>query len=134
MYSSLFTPVSIGKMQLKNRIIYLITSGYYQPGEKLPTVRELAVTLKINYNTVNKVYVSLLHDGYLMSRRGRGTFVNDPVCRGDAIEDSPADAIIDMMIAQCLGAGVPLDDIVNQVSKRVERRRLSPPTPRREDD
>lgn len=121
-------------MQLKNRIIYLISSGHFKPGDKLPTVRELAVSLKINYNTVNKVYLSLLHDGYLMSRRGKGTFVNDPVRRGSAIEDSPADAIIDMMVTQCLAAGVPLDDIVNQVSKRIERRRLEILTPERSDD
>lgn len=110
-------------LQLKNRIVYLISSGYYKPGDKLPTVRDLAIKLKINYNTVNKVYLSLLHDGYLISHRGRGTFVCD-IARPDMPkEDSPADNIIDMMIKQCLDLGVPLDDIANQVAKRVERRR-----------
>lgn len=110
-------------LQLKNRIVYLITSGYYRPGDKLPTVRELAISLKINYNTVNKVYLSLLHDGYLMSRRGKGTFVNELGRPETLVEDSPADVVIDLMINQCLGLGVPLDDVVNQVTKRVERRR-----------
>lgn len=108
-------------LQLRNRIIYLITSGYYKAGDKLPTVRELAISLKINYNTVNKVYQSLLHDGYIMARRGSGTYVCD-ISKPDAPkEDSPADNIIDLMIAQCLGLGVPLDDIVNQTAKRVAR-------------
>lgn len=109
-------------LQLKNRIVYLISSGYYKPGDKLPTVRDLAIQLKINYNTVNKVYLSLLHDGYLISHRGRGTFVCD-ISRPDMPkEDSPADNVIDMMIKQCLDLGVPLDDIANLVAKRVERR------------
>ncbi len=112
-------------LQLKNRIVYLIASGYYKPGDKLPTVRELAIALKINYNTVNKVYLSLLHDGYLMSRRGKGTFVNELARPAEAVEDSPADTVIDMMINQCLELGVPLDDVVNQVARRVARRRES---------
>lgn len=112
-------------LQLKNRIVYLISSGHYKPGDKLPTVRDLAIALKINYNTVNKVYLSLLHDGYLVSHRGRGTFVRDVSQTCAPIEDSPADNVIDMMIKQCLDMGVPLDDIPNQVSKRVERRRES---------
>lgn len=109
-------------LQLKNRIVYLIASGYYKPGDKLPTMRELAIKLKINYNTVDKVYQNLLHDGYLSSRRGHGTFVNEFVCPLEQVEDSPADTIIDMMINQCLELGVPLDDIENQVSRRVRRR------------
>lgn len=109
-------------LQLKNRIVYLISSGYYKPGDKLPTVRELAITLKINYNTVNKVYLSLLHDGYLLSRRGKGTFVNSLSCDEAQQEDSPADNIIDMMINQCLDLGVPLNEVVKQVAKRVDRR------------
>jgi len=109
-------------LQLKNRIIYLIASDYYRPGDKLPTMRELAIKLKINYNTVDKVYQSLLHDGYLQSRRGHGTFVNKFACPPEQVEDSPADTIIDMMINQCLELGVPLSDIENQVSRRVRRR------------
>ena len=110
-------------LQLKNRILYLISSGYFKPGDKLPTVRELAVRLKINYNTVNKVYLSLLHDGYLLSRRGNGTFVRD-LSKTDLVrQDSPADTIIDMMIKQCLDVGVPLDGIAEQVQKRVDRQK-----------
>ncbi len=108
-------------LQLRNRIVYLISSGYYAPGDKLPTVRELAIHLKINYNTVNKVYLSLLHDGYLISHKGRGTFVRDIKRTVEPDQDSPADNIIDLMIKQCLEVGVPLDDIPNQVSKRVAR-------------
>lgn len=110
-------------LQLRNRLIYLISSGHYKPGDKLPTVRDMAISLKINYNTVNKVYQSLLHDGYLLSYRGRGTFVCD-IARPDVPkQDSPADSIIDLMIDRCLEIGVPLGDIASQVVKRVERYR-----------
>lgn len=108
-------------LQLRNRLIYLITSGHYKAGEKLPTVRELAINLKINYNTVNKVYLSLIHDGYIVSFRGKGTFVDDISKSRNETQNSPADSVIDLMIDRCLEIGVPLDDIANQVARRIEQ-------------
>lgn len=108
-------------LQLRNRLIYLITSGHYKAGEKLPTVRELAINLKINYNTVNKVYLSLIHDGYIVSFRGKGTFVDDISKSRNETQSSPADSVIDLMIDRCLEIGVPLDDIANQVARRIKQ-------------
>ena len=68
-------------LQLRNRLIYLIASGRFQAGDKLPTVRELAVDLGINYNTVSKVYQDIERDGYIVSKRGKGTFVGRPRAR-----------------------------------------------------
>ena len=56
-------------LQLRNRLIYLIASGRFQAGDKLPTVRELAVDLGINYNAVSKVYQDIERDGYIVSKR-----------------------------------------------------------------
>ena len=64
-------------VQLRNRFVYLIKTGYYQPGDQLPSVRTLAAEAAINYNTVSKVYVNLESDGYVESVRGRGVFVRD---------------------------------------------------------
>lgn len=46
-------------VQLRNRFVYLIKTGHYQPGDQLPSVRTLAAEAAINYNTVSKVYVNL---------------------------------------------------------------------------
>lgn len=115
-------------LQLRNRLIYLISSGRYKAGDKLPTVRELAISLKINYNTVNKVYLSLIHDGYIVSFRGKGTFVDDISKSRNETQSSPADSVIDLMIDRCLEIGVPLDDISNQVAKRVDQYKANHPT------
>ena len=84
-------------LQLKNRLVYLISSGHYKPGDKLPTVRDLAISLKINYNTVNKVYQSLLHDGYLMAHRGRGTFVCDIAQPDKALQLRPMNLVLSLI-------------------------------------
>ncbi|MFR0868101.1 MAG: GntR family transcriptional regulator [Adlercreutzia sp.] len=57
--------------------MFLITSGKYERGERLPSVRELSVQLGVNYNTINKVYQDLERDGYIFTKRGRGTYVSD---------------------------------------------------------
>ena len=64
-------------VQLRNRFVYLIKTGHYEPGEQLPSVRSLAADLSINYNTVSKAYVDLEHSGYVVSVRGRGVFVKE---------------------------------------------------------
>ena len=53
-------------------------SGYFKPGDQLPKIRELAVDLSMNFNTVNKAYLKLRQsDGFLKSVRGKGVFVTD---------------------------------------------------------
>lgn len=63
--------------QLERSIRVAIASRRLQPGDRLPTVRELAVALRINANTVAKVYAHLERSGVLGTRRGVGTFVVD---------------------------------------------------------
>lgn len=60
--------------QLKKRLTYLITTGAYAYGEKLPTVRELSSGLGVAYNTVSKVYRDLERDGLIRTKQGSGTF------------------------------------------------------------
>jgi|WetSurMetagenome_2_1015567.scaffolds.fasta_scaffold642208_1 GntR family transcriptional regulator len=62
-------------IQLGERIRLLIRQGRLHPGDPLPTVRELAVELGINANTVARVYRELQADGVLRVERGVGTSV-----------------------------------------------------------
>ena len=63
--------------QLERSIRVAIAAGRLKPGAQLPTVRQLAVALRINANTVARVYVHLERVGTLETRRGVGTFVAD---------------------------------------------------------
>ena len=53
----------------------LIVSGILQTDEKLPSVRELSISLTVNPNTVQKAYKKLELDGYIYSIKGKGNFV-----------------------------------------------------------
>jgi GntR family transcriptional regulator len=61
--------------QLERAIRFAITTGKLAVGDQLPTVRQLAVDLRINANTVAKVYLELERAGVVETRRGVGTFV-----------------------------------------------------------
>ncbi len=60
--------------QLADQIATLCASGALQPGERLPSVRELARELAVNQNTVLRVYERLCGEGLLEMRHGQGTF------------------------------------------------------------
>jgi GntR family transcriptional regulator len=63
--------------QLERAIRAAIATGRLEPEMQLPTVRQLAVDLAVNANTVARVYAQLERDGILETRRGVGTFVRE---------------------------------------------------------
>ncbi len=62
--------------QIADQIASLCASGGVEPGERLPSVRELARDLAVNQNTVLRVYERLSGEGLLEMRHGQGTFVS----------------------------------------------------------
>ena len=61
--------------QVVERFKHLILCGALQEDEKLPSVRNLAMELSINPNTIQKAYSELERDGFIYSVKGRGNFV-----------------------------------------------------------
>lgn len=72
--SSLSIPVY---KQVKQHIVFLIISGALKEGDKLLPIREFASILKINPNTIVKIYYQLDVEGYVESRPGSGYFVKE---------------------------------------------------------
>jgi len=63
--------------QIKREIRRAVGMGVLQPGDQLPRVRELAVELRVNPNTVARAFRELQAEGLLVARQGSGTFVSD---------------------------------------------------------
>ena len=105
-------------VQLRDRFVYLISSGFYEPEEQLPSVRKLAAELRINYNTVSKAYVALEHEGYITSRRGSGAYVR-------AVESETGLSELDLMAEEfvkgCLAKGVGYDEIPKCLTRAIRR-------------
>lgn len=108
-------------VQLRQRLVYLINSGYFEPGDQLPTVRGLASDISINYNTVNKAYLSLVSDGYLESTRGRGVFVRDLDTEVDEEYTNEIDGVLDDCVTACRELGLSLDDVQKCMAKKIKQ-------------
>ncbi|MEE0227376.1 MAG: GntR family transcriptional regulator [Slackia isoflavoniconvertens] len=110
-------------LQLKNRFIYLITSGYYKPDDKLPTVRGLAADIEVNYNTISKVYKSLEADGYIESKRRQGSFVCDVSDKPGVSISATAEIVTTEYVRRCRELGMTLEDIETQFAAGIARER-----------
>jgi GntR family transcriptional regulator len=105
-------------VQLRQRLVHLINNGHYRPGDQLPTVRGLASELSINYNTVNKAYLSMIQDGYLTSTRGRGVFVS-AVSEADEELVLEAESLLDELIETFRGLGLSSWEVRKLFAKRL---------------
>ena len=66
-------------VQLIQQVRQALAFGILEPGDRLPTVREVVAQVAVNPNTVHRAYRELEHDGLVVSRPGLGTFVADAV-------------------------------------------------------
>jgi GntR family transcriptional regulator len=101
--------------QLERAIRVAIATGRLGLGDKLPTVRQLAVDLRINANTVARVYAELERAGVLETRRGVGTFVRDLGSQAASLPDAERRLIdlADRFLAGSVALGFSADEAIS---------------------
>ncbi|HJY34849.1 MAG TPA: GntR family transcriptional regulator [Vicinamibacterales bacterium] len=104
--------------QLERGLRAAIATSRVRPGDQLPTVRQLAVDLRINANTVARVYAELERAGVIETRRGVGSFVTAGATRAHPPRehDRRLRAFVTRMLADADAAGFTLDDVVGALS------------------
>ncbi|GAC1333828.1 MAG: GntR family transcriptional regulator [Isosphaeraceae bacterium] len=104
--------------QLERGIRAAIATGRLREGDQLPTVRQLAVDLRINANTVARVYSELERAGVLGTRRGVGTFVRDGA-KILASEKDSRNAVLKSLVRRFLveadALGFSSEDVIEQL-------------------
>ncbi|MGE5578253.1 MAG: GntR family transcriptional regulator [Syntrophothermus sp.] len=107
-------------VQLRDLIKRAIATGWLQPGTQLPTVRQLAVDLKINPNTVARVYSELEREGYLQTRQGKGTFVAQGGKKEAEDErDSRLSRIVDETLIVATELGYSPREVIARIQERL---------------
>lgn len=109
--------------QLERAIRAEIAAGRLKGGARLPTVRQLAVDLHINANTVAKVYSELERSGVLATQRGIGTFVREQVEAHAAKptlreRERALQQLSDRLLADAHTFGITIDDIIQHLESR----------------
>lgn len=94
-------------VQLREQILHAIGDGTLEPGDRLPTMRQVAIALKVDLNTVQRAYASLERDGVLSASRGRGTFVANPAPQLDpAMRSVAIEGLVHKTIASAKSLGL----------------------------
>jgi GntR family transcriptional regulator len=106
--------------QLERAFRAAIATGRLRPGDQLPTVRQLAVDLRINANTVARVYGELERAGVLETRRGVGSFVTatPEQARPRHEHDRRLRAFVTRLLADAAAAGFTVDDILTALDRQ----------------
>jgi GntR family transcriptional regulator len=107
--------------QIIEQIKFGISSGELGPGDRLPTVRQLAVNLSINPNTVIRAYRELEIEGVLSTQQGSGTFVGTEKPEIDRLEKQRMlDQILTELMARASSYGLTLDEVLEGLRQRKE--------------
>lgn len=112
-------------IQLQEAIKALIIKGVYPPGEQLPTVRQLAVDLRINSNTVARAYSELEREGIISTHQGRGTFVCGlPETFEAEVKERQLDALLEQLLSDAYLLGYQAKDVLCRLEKKLKQNEI----------
>jgi len=107
--------------QIIEQVKSAVAQGSLAPGHQLPTVRQLAVDLSINPNTVIRAYRELEIEGFLETHQGSGTFVGTRKPEIDRLETQRMlDQILTDLLARASSYGLTLEDVEEGLRQRKE--------------
>lgn len=104
--------------QIIDQVLGGISAGNLKPGDQLPTVRQLAVDLSINPNTVVRAYRELEIREILSTQQGTGTFITEKTVKTNEIEHQRQLAqLANDFLARAGGAGITLQELLEYLSE-----------------
>jgi len=107
-------------IQLREQILALIGRGVLKPGTQMPTMRQVAVALKIDLNTVQRAYAELERDGVLSKQRGVGTFVTD-IAPSPRNTRKQAQDFAARIAGEAKGQGIALEELIEALARLAGR-------------
>ncbi|MGB9824926.1 MAG: GntR family transcriptional regulator [Candidatus Hydrothermia bacterium] len=106
-------------LQIMNFVKKLIVRGVLKPGEKVPSVREMAMHLGVNPNTVQKAYDELEKEGIIFTKRGQGNFVSENPDLVRELKNRMLNEAIKKLVSELYGLGFSIDEI-KKILKELE--------------
>ena len=107
-------------LQIENQIKLNIITNQYSPGDKIPSVREFALMLKINPNTVNRALLELEEEGFIETRRTTGKYITEQL---DLIESERHKYIKTMLkdfINETKKLNITKEEIIDLINRNEE--------------
>jgi GntR family transcriptional regulator len=102
-------------VQIREQMLRLIGAGVLTPGEQMPTMRQLAVALKTDLNTVRHAYDELARSGAITVVRARGTFVAERPAKAVSHAAQQLDELAQRTIASAAALGLDPNAVANRI-------------------
>ena len=102
--------------QIIEQLQHFILTGIMNPGDKMPSVRNLSVSLRINPNTIQKAYTELDRQGLTYSVPGKGVFISESAV--DILQTKERSKLVELtkLIAALKLAGISKDEVIAQIN------------------
>ena len=107
--------------QIKDNVRQLVVSVALKKDEKLPSVRDMAASLAINPNTIQRAYRELESEGYIYTLSGKGTFVAE-VDHSNQFRQQELLPQFDKIVSELLYLSMPVNDLTNRILSLSGRR------------
>ena len=108
--------------QIVEQVKQQVVSGELKPGDQLPTVRALALELRVNFNTVARAYRLLDEAGIISTQQGRGTYILDvpPPEQTDKLRQQALEALTRDYVNEAFHLGCNREEISKALKEQLE--------------
>lgn len=111
-------------LQVIEDISRRLIQGELNLGEKLPSVRDLAVQYQINPNTASRVYKEMESQGLCYTKRGMGTFITEDSGMIGTLQEEMAETCLDTFLQGMQALGIDLDQMIQLLKERYAKEDL----------
>lgn len=110
-------------VQIVERIKHLVATEALKPGDQLPTVRQLAADLRVNFNTIARAYRLLDEAGVISTQQGRGTYVLEslPPEMATRLRRAALEALVRSFLVEADRLGFEPDEVTSDVETFINR-------------
>ncbi|GLZ66274.1 putative HTH-type transcriptional regulator YhcF [Bacillus amyloliquefaciens] len=107
-------------LQIADRIYYRLIRSELSPGDKLPSVREMAVQMKVNPNTIQRTYSEMERLGIVETRRGQGTFIAERSDLKAELKDRLTKDVFKRFIQEMVELGLSPEEMLEGIKQYAE--------------
>ena len=110
-------------VQIVERVGHLVATGVMKPGDQLPTVRQLATDLRVNFNTVARAYRLLDEAGVISTQQGRGTYVLEGLStvQAEELRQAALEGVVHSFLNGAARMGFRPEDVEGEVKTQIDR-------------
>ena len=107
--------------QIIDQVLLAVADGRLKAGSKLPTVRQLAVDLSVNFNTVARAYREMEIRGIVETQQGTGTFIAARQAKRSSERRKALVDLADRCVASATSLGIPLEELISALMERADK-------------